>query len=192
MKNYLIIIFILTFFSCTKSDIGPQGPAGIQGESGPVGAQGETGPIGPEGNANVQSITIQLNSNDWLPMNPTSGGGYYGYKSTVIVEEITQAIVDSGIVSVFYFATSATGVSDSWTPLPYNEIIQYNSYAFSNWTFFYKTNEITFRVERNNWQTNPGDTKFKVIIASASNKKTNQNINWLNYNEIIASYNLQD
>ncbi len=188
MKNtniiYLFILFVFAIASCDKDDeVGSQGPVGPQGETGATGATGAQGDTGVQGNANVHSSILQLTPNDWT----TSGS--YGYVASAIDSDLTQSIVDSGLVSVFYFITS----SGSWTPLPYNQIITYNSYVFCNWTFFYKLNQINFRVEQNiAAPNNPGYTKFKVIAISASQRNANPNINWNDYEEVKTIFNLKD
>lgn len=107
MKKYVLswtaIVFCILFVNaCTKQ--GPTGPAGATGPAGPA------GPTGPEGNANVTSVTFDSVS---VPLNGTY---------TFNIPAITQAIVDSGVVDVYYkFA-----YTDQWVPLPYYAYYQSN------------------------------------------------------------------
>jgi hypothetical protein len=110
MKNsqplsFAILVLLFFLISCTK-----QGPIGPAGATGATGAQGPTGPQGPSGNANVTSVTFDSIS---VPLN-----GTYTFK----IPAITQAIVDSGVVDVYYkFA-----YTDQWVPLPYYSFYQSN------------------------------------------------------------------
>jgi hypothetical protein len=65
---------------------------------------GITGPQGPAGNANVQSVYFQ---NVTVPLNSTY---------TFQIPAITQAILDSGTVAVYY--QNPTQSPDTWYPLP--------------------------------------------------------------------------
>lgn len=65
--------------------------------------QGPAGPAGPTGNANVQSIFF---TNITVPLNNTY---------TFQIPAITQAILDSGTVNVYYKGQQP---QDTWYPLP--------------------------------------------------------------------------
>ena len=96
---------LLWLGGCSK-----QGPVGPAGATGPAGPAGPTGPTGPEGNANVVSMTFP---NISVPTNGTY---------TVTIPAITQSIVDSGVVDVYYKAA----YTDEWIPLPYYAFYQGN------------------------------------------------------------------
>ena len=64
---------------------------------------GPAGPAGPSGNANVKSV---LFTNITVPLNNTY---------TFQIPEITQAILDSGAVMVYYKGAQP---QDTWYPLP--------------------------------------------------------------------------
>jgi hypothetical protein len=81
-----VAAFLCFVVACTK-----QGPAGAPGAQGPM------------GNANVQSITF---TNVTVPLN-----NVYTFQ----IPEITQAILDSGAVNVYYKGAQA---QDTWYPLP--------------------------------------------------------------------------
>jgi hypothetical protein len=105
MKAYqrlFALIFLLPFLlnACVKGQVGPTGPAGSSGPSGPAGPSGQAG---ANGNANVQSITF-----DSVVINPNT---IYNFN----ISAITQAIVDSGTVTVFY---QLIGTGDIWYSLP--------------------------------------------------------------------------
>jgi hypothetical protein len=86
LKSFAASLILVFLLACTKQ--GPAGPAGSEGTP---------------GNANVKSV---LFTGITVPMNNTY---------TFQIPEITQAIVDSGTVSVFYKGAQA---QDTWYPLP--------------------------------------------------------------------------
>ena len=65
--------------------------------------QGPAGPAGTNGNANVKSVSF---TNITVPTNNTY---------TFQIPQITQAIVDSGVINVYYKGSQPT---DTWYPLP--------------------------------------------------------------------------
>lgn len=67
---------------------GPQGDKGDRGPQGPAGPRGATGPQGPAGSVNVIY-------SDWLNMPRDSS------RFTIIAPQLTQAIVDQGVVAVY-------------------------------------------------------------------------------------------
>lgn len=64
---------------------------------------GPAGPAGPQGNANVTSVIF---TNVTVPLNSTY---------TFQIPAITQAIVDSGAINVYYKGAQP---QDTWYPLP--------------------------------------------------------------------------
>ena len=105
-------------------------------------------------------VQVQVPSSAWVAQ------GTYMYYADVSVPSVTQAIVDSGMVMV-NFQESPFG----WTPLPYNEIIAFNSYTFTNLNFYYTPGEVQFRIEGNvGGPANPGTMNFKVFTLAASGR----------------------
>jgi hypothetical protein len=110
MKNRQPLSFaslVLLFFliSCAK-----QGPIGPAGPAGTTGSQGPAGPQGPSGNANVTTVIFDSVT---VPTNSTY---------TFMIPAITQAIVDSGAINVYYKAA----YTDEWIPLPQYYLFQGN------------------------------------------------------------------
>lgn len=95
--------------------------------------------------------------------------------------EITQDIVDNGIVQVFI------QYGNQWWVLPDINGINSTQYGFGveRVQLFNANSDLT-------QPANPGDKTFRIVIISASNKKANPNLNWGNYNEIKKVYNLVD
>lgn len=94
-----MFFFLLLFFiiSCQKGDPGPAGAAGPAGPAGSAGSTGATGPQGPAGSANViysQWFTPPAWIKDTI-------FGEYGFNYTKATTDITQPVVDSGVVLTF-------------------------------------------------------------------------------------------
>jgi hypothetical protein len=178
--NYLLTLVIISFLGCAKD--GETGPDGPPGPAGPQGLTGANGNSGAAGNANVHSKTFNLTSSDWTQ------SGAFTYLATMPDSDITQAIVDSGIVNVYYFEPSAS----AWTPLPYTQVL-HNSNDFLTWSYSYITNQINLKVE--DFATtplNPGNTDFRVITVSSFGRIANPHLNWNSYEEVKATFNLSD
>jgi hypothetical protein len=99
-------------FSCSKGD---QGPVGSTGATGAAGAAGATGAQGPAGSANViysQWFTPPAYTKDTI-------FGIYGLYYRKATTDITQAILDSGIILTY-------GKLDGYTTViwPTNQVEQ--------------------------------------------------------------------
>jgi hypothetical protein len=135
--------------------------------------KGDTGPQGPDGNANVYgSYNITLNSGDWV-----SFGTYY--YADITVPNISQAIVDRGVVMVYEQAIPV------WNALPYtwgNLSISYD-FGLNIVHIFYENTDGT--------QTQiPGTRTFRIVCISALNAKAHSNVDWKNYTEVKKTFNL--
>jgi hypothetical protein len=91
-----VVVCLLGLGGCSKQ--GPVGPAGATGPAGPA------GPAGPQGDANVTSVIF---TNVIVPLNGTY---------TFNIPAITQAVLDSGTVTVWYSNPSIT--PETWIALP--------------------------------------------------------------------------
>jgi len=88
-----------------------------------TGQAGATGATGPQGNANVIVDTLTLTSAQWLWNDDyalyTSNGSYTEWFTryhTVSFAPVTQGVLDSGVVLVYFTPFMANG----WLPLPYS------------------------------------------------------------------------
>jgi hypothetical protein len=105
-----------------------RGPAGAQGPAGPkgdTGAQGPKGDTGAQGNANVHATVVTLASADfaWNSDFPYDVGlntytEYFSRYHDIAVPEITQSVLDSGAVEV-YFTPSQLASPNQWVPMPF-------------------------------------------------------------------------
>jgi hypothetical protein len=134
----LSLVFFVCILSTSCSKTGPAGPAGATGATGSQGSQGSTGPQGPEGNANVIVDTFSLTSAQWLWNDAyalyTSNGSYTEWFTRyhdVSFAAVTQGVLDSGMVLVYFTPFMANG----WSPLPYS----FNTGAGYDYAFVYVT-----------------------------------------------------
>jgi len=93
----LIIALLIGVVSCEKIVRGPQGAEGTIGEQGPQGPAGDTGPIGDPGT--IDSVNVFYS--DWVDPDNwiDSAGSRY---ATIPSPEITQEVIDKGLVIVYY------------------------------------------------------------------------------------------
>lgn len=201
IRSYVILFIVaaLFFTSCNKTGpVGPQGeqgPAGLKGEPGQAGAQGpagvkgdkgETGAQGPAGSANVKSKTFQPATITWAS---TSMYGTNYLTASLAIPQITQDIVNNGVVLVyggFFFG------SDSWTALPisYLEANVTNHYSFG-----IKLGSVTLRCHQSNNIT-PGTPSipFRILIISgaALARKSSPLPDYNNYKAVCQYYGIQE
>src|ERR1044072_373500 len=115
MKNlFLPVILVLGLlqFSCSK-----EGPAGPQGAAGPQGPAGAAGSAGPAGSANVIYSTWFLTGSagwDTVGANTSRYGAYAIYDKGVA--DVTQAVIDNGIVLGYMKGDPTTGLTDDVFP----------------------------------------------------------------------------
>ncbi|NIG55447.1 hypothetical protein [Chitinophaga sp. Cy-1792] len=115
MKQILRLPLLLTalsiflLFSCKKGDPGPAGPAGTNGTNGtngatgPTGATGATGPTGATGATGSANVIYSawVSTNPWNASTTSNGSGkntfYFDWSTT----QVTQDILDKGVVLVY-------------------------------------------------------------------------------------------
>lgn len=149
----VMIASILTTFSCTKE--------GKQGETGPQGS------AGTNGNANVASLTFDVNSWNWSSNN-----------CNLSATNVTTSIVSSGSVLV-YMETSP--YSEQWAAIPLSS---------SGIEIIY-----SYQVGNVNIVASPQPTsheRFKVVAIASSARLANPNIDYSNYYEVKGAFNLKD
>lgn len=166
-KAGLFLVVALFAMSCSKD-----------GAVGPAGANGINGTNGTNGNANV----IGTNTFSVPPSSWTSSGGNSIWSTTLVVPQITQAVVDRGTVSVFYQSGSI------WMALPNSNP---QNHYFSNFGFIVGGVGV-YMVAEQGYTITPGTTIFRVVVISPSNKMENPNTDWNNYNEVKSALNLPD
>jgi hypothetical protein len=139
------------------------------------GATGPAGPAGANGNANVIGTnTVTVNGVNWTALSTY-------FETTLTDADITQAVVDNGVVLVY--AQNGT----TWAALP-------STFSSVSLTFqFYLGNVEIFCANTDGSQTlNPGTQIFRLVIIPSSARMTNENINFRNYEEVKRAFNLKD
>lgn len=97
IASLLIVISFITLSCSEEGPAGPAGPAGPTGATGATGALGATGATGPTGTANVVY-------GEWYTpaaYDVTTVFGMKKFTNTVAVPEITQELLDNGVVLVY-------------------------------------------------------------------------------------------
>lgn len=149
---------------------------------------GETGPAGPagkDGNSNVHSQTFNINPSQWYHVGVNGQAGD-GYQTDETCSLITTDILNSGAVLVYYSTNNSL-----WNSLPLT--VPYSGFSQSI-LVQYSLNQISFIVaDSDNNTVQPAVViYFKVVVMSSTQKVSNPNINWNNYNEVQAVFNLKD
>jgi len=173
MKKIIFSFALLAmiFASCTKE--GPVGPAGSAGTNG---LDGTNGTNGTNGNANVTSGTATISN--WI-----YDSNYKWYTATIIVNGITQAIVDNGVVMVYLYGNGAN------IALP-TTVYPSSSYS-ETLSFYYGLQQVGIRVQDSDLtQPNyPGTLTFRVITIAGATLPNN--IDLTNYSEVAKYFNIK-
>jgi hypothetical protein len=172
-KKAVLLSIAMFVFGCSKDgETGPAGPAGANG------INGTNGTNGTNGNANVfGSTTFTTSAANWT----SNGGGVYWTAVFTGANEITQDIVDRGIVSVFLLSGSA------WTPLPLTVFNQNTTYGVGVGTIEFVVSGTDF-----NPIPNPSNVTIRYVVISPSNRLSHPNTDWNNYEEVKQVLKLKD
>ncbi len=163
MKKLLVMLLAASTFiftGCTKT--GPPGP------------QGPQGPTGPQGNANVIG-SDPFTVSSWSK----TGNTYYANFTS---SDITPAVVDRGIVSVF--KSYATSSGPEWSPLP-----DINGKTSTVYNFF--DNGFSIYVQNSDGSDPgfPGSVTFRMVVVSPSQRQANPGTNWKDYKQVMGVVN---
>lgn len=192
-RNYLklfIAVLSLALFivSCQKGDAGPAGPAGTQG---PQGATGSTGPKGDTGTANVIYSA-------WLDVvyiadtfrstgNVLDTAGYY---TNITAAKLTNAILTSGEIKVYWNAGTPT--APVVLPLPYSDLV----YDFISIQPAFYLNRINLYATDNYGTFTQNNLKYNqyryILIPGAVPGFAAQPVDWNDYNKVKAYLGLKD
>jgi hypothetical protein len=166
----LLLFLISCLVACKKDEVvGPQGP------------QGPSGATGPQGNANIITIIDTSDASWWTSF----GSNNTNWKALIDVPQITQGIVDSGVVLVYQYSITANS-NYGWVLLPYGLHQQYSWNVF----YFLNTVEINYYLASLN-SPNPGAKIFKIVIMDGYIMRQNPVINWSDDTQ-VAKFNLKD
>lgn len=175
MKKLLLFALILSFSACTiENSPGPAGPPGPPGPAGgPIGPQGPAGPQGATGNANVIG-TEPIVLNTWFYNSQQNW-----YASDINVPEITNEVLNTGLVMVYQRLVS--GPNAIWIPLPdtYNNVTtNYDFYQGGLTVYSFNVN--------NTIPIAPTGMVVRIVVVPASFRKANPDTNWHNFEEAKA------
>lgn len=145
--------------------------------------KGETGIPGKDGNANVTSSNYSVNS--WTYSSP------YYYVNLNVPALTVENINTAGVMVYFSF----TG--DRWIALPYTQYTTSSNYFMS---FITTTGNVQVTWVYNNTLSSGDDpntfysTKVlcKVVVIPPYAQSLKPNIDYKNYNEVKAAFNLKD
>jgi hypothetical protein len=149
--SLLMAALLLVLAGCE----GPQGPPGRDGFDGRNGRDGLDAPL-------PLSIRYTVLAEDWLA-NGTDGQPGYFLEVELPVPEITQSIVDDGMVLVYYQAQAG----DPWLFLPYT-FISSDAPPFTEvLDFIYGFEFVNMKSQANDFGATPYEGTFRVVVAPA-------------------------
>ncbi len=165
MKNVILFLFFLIFAGCTiDNNPGPSGPPG---------------PPGAPGNANVIS-TEAITLNTW-----TYSNQYNWYSANVSMPEITNDVLNSGLVMVYQRISS--NPNPVWIPLP-------DTYGNITTNYDFYRNGLTvysFNVD-NTTPIAPTGMVIRVVVIPSSFREAHPEANWHNFQETKEILNLAE
>ena len=156
-----LVLMLISAFSCTKE-----------------GKQGEPGINGVDGNANVKTIMVWDVS--WSYSSPS-------YQTTIPHNDITQDLVDRGVVLVY-----ARLNSGAYNQLP-TTFYQSSSYSTSievasiagSVTLFWTDSDLS-------QPSYPAINDFKIVLIPSAAKIAKPYVDYSNYEEVKASFGIKD
>jgi hypothetical protein len=177
--NALLLVFLIS--ACSEPEVGPQGPQGPQGEKGEQGEkgdqgdQGPVGPVGQDGNANVTVYTFA--GHDF------SATVQITLSVPVTEEEYTETIW----LTYMRFGVSTYSVP-GWGLGGTTEYRTWHSYHIPS-----EAARIRIRVQNGNGENYD---QIRVVAIKASTfidgRMQLPDIDFTNYDEVIAYYGLKD
>lgn len=175
----LFVFFSLILFGCEKE--GPMGPTGLAGKDGADGKDGK------DGNANVKSITKSIAPSDWMASGTAGEDLYFYYE--ISIPEITNDIVQNGVVMIYYKETDG---SYHALPTTYNFYSSYLDYYYhTTIRFSFKTGKVRIEIEDSDMITIRPDSsiEFKIVVIEGSTLK-NLSIDLTNYQDVKERFDL--
>jgi hypothetical protein len=188
--NFLTIIalFVATMFIFSCKEIpGPQGTAGTPGLNG---RDGVAGAPGKEGNANVKGNVFNVKSSDWQKVFYTGSTTYYYYAVVFNIPEITQNVVDKGMVVCYRSGATTT----SWAAMPYSfsfdsgstvKVYNYDAVHALGKMFISlgSTDDLPFAPS--------SEQNYKVVVITPSGLSAHPNVNYKSYAEVADTFGLE-
>jgi len=159
--------------------------AACEGPEGPIGPPGPPGPPGLDGNANVFSINYVIIADDWVDDGQPGDPEFFRFLD-LSVPEITQDIVDNGLVLVYYRVDE----NERWNILPFT-IINHDPPFTQVFDFTYDPGFVTLYVKATDRDGDLFEGDVRVIVAEGI-PITKTEIDFSNYEEVKALFGLKD
>jgi len=141
--------------------------------------KGETGAAGTNGNANVKSALFTVFPSEWQ----TSGNTIYISKTSSL---ITADIANTGGVMLYIQSTNST----SWQALPYTFP---NGSSSLMYRFWHSENYLEIDIYgESSAPTVTSNREFKMVVFSSTARLANPNIDYTDYEQVKATFNLED
>jgi hypothetical protein len=182
----------IIIFSCAKD-----GADGQPGASGANGLNGTNGTNGKDGNANVygrvftvQPIETLVDGDGWTKKTYTNSTNFY-YSKRLLVPEITKAVLDRGDVHVY---KSLDPSIDFWLGMPYTDHYTAGTTTYiTTYTPAHSLGYVTIWIDDNFLKPSLPTkvTSFKVVVITPSGKIAHPNVNYNNYAEVAAAFDLE-
>lgn len=171
-KKMTILSIAMLVFGCSKD--------GATGATGANGINGANGANGTNGNANVYGTnSFPVTSGNW-----TASSANTQWITVLNVPQITQAIVDKGTVSVFWYISNTSGSGWYALPISFGNVSVSYAMTLGQVGIIYASSGGAI--------TNPSGQTYRVVVISASNKIAHPNTNWNNYEEVKSVLKLRD
>jgi hypothetical protein len=195
ISSILFLATAIIVSSCSKK--GDTGPAGATGPAGPAGPTGSTGPTG----------TANVIYSPWLNVTFASRGDTT-FSATIPAPHLSDSILNTGMVKVYWNAGSDAAGGQFVLPLPINEpFLFYTDTTFTTTTtliandYFYPDTigiisnfDISsissggFNYQQFRYVIVPGGTTGLPVTINGIKKP----VNWNDYNEVKAYLGLKD
>ena len=183
-SKYFILALLVAFsFSCSPDD-------GADGAVGPAGADGIDGTDGTDGNANViSSGWMEYDTAVWTAVSSEFGVDYRNYP--IAVTEITQDIVDEGVVLVYSrFVVTGTQVY----MLPFTDNITGSDPAGQTISFRFEVNDLTIKMRNVSGAGDPGtfggpgiaEYRYIIIPSTVLGRTESTDFSKMTYEEVIS------
>ena len=190
-KTTLLSAIILVQFACKDGAAGVAGTPGTTGAQGPqgvAGANGASGTNGKDGNANVVGKVFTFQVADWTKV--TYGTmGKYDYGIAVKVPEITQSVVDKGMVVAY-----RSNGNGAFTALPASYAFEGASKVYViSFSVIHGLGRVTFyRSDSDGLTLPPTEAEtYKIVVITPQGRIANPNVNYNDYAEVAKAFNLE-
>ncbi len=147
-----------------------------EGEQGPVGPAGEEGPAGEDAEFTV--MTVSFTGED---------AGISGSSSfyDIVIPDITQDIIDNGVVLVYLNGSSTSSMASEWILMPFSNTFTGEVLVFSC-AYSLETLMLSFATTGNEWPyPSTAHYHFKIVILTGAIQGS---VNLENFEEVRSYY----